>query len=411
MDMKKSRFILIIILIAVILLTGVFCLAAYTPEYKDEADALKALGLFAGTDKGYELDRAPTRTEALVMLIRLLGKEAEAKVCKYKHPFTDVPDWADRYVAWAYAKGLTKGKTETLFDSKSGASARMFLTFVLRALGYDDASGDFTYEKAADKAAEIGLIAKGEYKSASSGFLRDDCVYICFKALTRTLKSGGITLAEKLVSSGAIKKETAVKYGIFSEPKSYLVACVGDSFTAGYGLDDPDTQAFPAVLATLKGDYSFTTENYGYAGLAVNNESKLSYLDSKTGGKSFKTAADIVLITLGANDAVWSPDMSDFDEDYKYILEKFIGLPGKPRVVVVLPPRLLGLEGYDETMAGIVAIELNVAKKMKLDIIDLYTYSEDMDEYVSSDGVHFNAEGHELIAEYIYDELAGILSE
>lgn len=48
---------------------------AFAADFTHCADALKDLGLFSGSDKGYELDRAPTRLEAGVMLVRLLGAE------------------------------------------------------------------------------------------------------------------------------------------------------------------------------------------------------------------------------------------------------------------------------------------------------------------------------------------------
>ena len=48
-------------------------------SYEEEAaQYLKDLGLFKGvTDTDFDLKRAPTRLEALVMLIRLLGKEQD----------------------------------------------------------------------------------------------------------------------------------------------------------------------------------------------------------------------------------------------------------------------------------------------------------------------------------------------
>ena len=48
------------------------------------ADALHTLGLFNGTGSNadgtpiYDLDRTPTRHEAVTMLVRLLGKESDA---------------------------------------------------------------------------------------------------------------------------------------------------------------------------------------------------------------------------------------------------------------------------------------------------------------------------------------------
>ncbi len=51
----------------------------------------------------------------------------------------------------------------------------MYLTFLLRALGYNDKSGDFSYGTAYLKAAETGVCKSGQY--TSNTFYRDDCVY------------------------------------------------------------------------------------------------------------------------------------------------------------------------------------------------------------------------------------------
>lgn len=401
----------IILILAVFLLIGNAAASQYTPKYGEEADILNALGLFNGTDKGYELDRAPTRTEALVLLVRLLGSDSEAKDCTAANPFTDVPSWADRYVAWAYSKGLTKGISEDMFGSAGNVSARMFITFALRALGYDDSAGDFSYEKAIQKAEETGLIAAGSYDE-STEFMRDDCVHICFNALTTKMISGDMTLIEQLVNDGAVSMETAAEYDLLPQKTDYLVACVGDSFTSGFGLDDPETEAYPAVLAALEGEYSFQTENYSYEMLTVDLESPLSYAKTMTCARSLKSKADIVVIALGANDAIWSSDQTDFAEDYKMLLNMYIKLNTAPRVIVITPPRLFGLEKYDDLMAELVETEIEVAKELELDVIDVYALSLEMEaEEYCTDKLHMNAEGHRYVAGFIYDELSRLLSE
>lgn len=65
-----------------------------------QAEMLKKLGLFMGTDKGFELEREMTRAEAAAMLCRFLGGEAETAKGGFSHPFRDVPAWADASVAW-----------------------------------------------------------------------------------------------------------------------------------------------------------------------------------------------------------------------------------------------------------------------------------------------------------------------
>jgi hypothetical protein len=196
--------------------------AAYTPQNTEYADMLNDLGLFAGTDKGYELDRPVSRIEALVMLIRLLGKEAEAKSTAQTHPFTDVPSWADPYVAYAYQEGLSRGVAD---DENAGvhlygtgdASSQMYITFILRALGYSDVTGDFRWDRAFEKAAEIGLIGPEEYNEAGAVFYRDDTVKVSFSALTIELKGSETTLAESLVEANAISVTTARILGVITD--------------------------------------------------------------------------------------------------------------------------------------------------------------------------------------------------
>ena len=66
--------------------------------YLSSAEALHDLGLFQGTGTNadgtpiYDLDKTPTRNQALIMLVRLLGKEAEAKAGAWDIPFTDVSE-------------------------------------------------------------------------------------------------------------------------------------------------------------------------------------------------------------------------------------------------------------------------------------------------------------------------------
>ena len=120
---------------------------AYDPLYGRYADALYKLDLFRGTDYGYELPRPATRVESLVMLIRLLGEENAALGYKgARHPFSDVPAWAEKYVSYAYSKKYTNGMSASRFGSTDYVKKEQYLTFVLRALGYDDKTGgDFTW--------------------------------------------------------------------------------------------------------------------------------------------------------------------------------------------------------------------------------------------------------------------------
>lgn len=216
MRKRWKRRIVAMILLAVLIANVIPTAHAESPDdvkYTSCANELYQLGLFKGTGMKedntpeYALAKYPSRAEALVMLIRLLGEEEKAKACTEPHPFTDVSGWAECYVAYGYAKGYCKGTSATTFGPNAKANAKMFVTFVLRALGYDDSNFDFSYDLACRKGAEIGLFEPGAYDYVP--FRRDDCAYLCYRALFTTLKQSGKTLLEVLVEKGAVDKVEA----------------------------------------------------------------------------------------------------------------------------------------------------------------------------------------------------------
>ena len=205
--MKKSFRIMLAVLLVAVMMT----VSAAAASYNGLADELKTVGVFQGTDSGYQLDRAPTRAEAAVMLVRLLGKETFAKTAyaaqEISQPFTDVPDWAAPYVAYLYENGLTKGVSETRFGSQELCSAQMYCTFALRALGYSDAdASDFTYTDALDFASDKGI---ADSFLLNGDFLRDQLVAISYQTLATPVKGEDTLLLDKLVADGSIDETAA----------------------------------------------------------------------------------------------------------------------------------------------------------------------------------------------------------
>lgn len=197
------------IVLASVLVAAGLAMTAGAASYDNCADQLKDLGLFQGTEDGFELDRAPTRGEAATMLVRLLGKEAEAKELTYEAPFTDLDDWQKPYVQYLYDNKLTNGATETTFEPEEACSAQMYTTFLLRALGYSDAAeGDFTYDAAVDFGESIGLV---DYANCNeSAFLRDHVAAMSLTALNTDVRGETETkLLEKLVADGAVDEAKA----------------------------------------------------------------------------------------------------------------------------------------------------------------------------------------------------------
>lgn len=160
---------------------------AASDEAKQAADALHDLGLFQGVGTNadgtpnYDLDRTPSREEAVTMLVRLLGKEDEAKAGAWTNSFTDVSAWAKPYVGYAYANGLTNGvNTEgTLFGGGTAntVTATQYITFALRSLGYESGK-DFKWDAAWELSDKLG-ITDGRYNAATNKtFTRGDIAII-----------------------------------------------------------------------------------------------------------------------------------------------------------------------------------------------------------------------------------------
>ena len=203
--------------ISLLLILALLCAFAPAALAADEtalaaADSLHALGLFNGAETDaegkpvYELDRAPTRFEAITMLVRLLGKEAEAKAGTWDTPFTDLVPWAEPYVGYAYENGLTNGTGETTFSGSELVTATQYLTFVLRALGYVSGT-DFRWDAAWELTDRLGIM-HGEYNDGNNkSFLRADVALVSRSALAGARKEDGTPLAQKLIMEGVFTAE------------------------------------------------------------------------------------------------------------------------------------------------------------------------------------------------------------
>lgn len=209
--------------------------SAFAANYTNCADSLHEMGLFQGTQNGYDLDRTPTRAEAAVMLVRLLGKEAEAKALTYTAPFTDLKGWEKPYVQYLYSNGLANGTNRTTFHPTGKCTAQMYAVFLLRALGYSD-TADFSYANAIETAREQGIYDTGIINVQN--FLRDDAAAASYTALSVSPKDSEGTLLDQLVSENAITEADAKRYqSLFSSYAQYREATAGMDALLHYSVN------------------------------------------------------------------------------------------------------------------------------------------------------------------------------
>lgn len=208
---------------------------------RGQAMRLQSLGLFLGVGEGsngftdFDLERSPSRAEAVTMLVRALGKDSEAKRLGTTHPFTDVPAWADGYVSYAYGQGLTRGTSDTTFGAWDSATGAMYMTFMLRALGYADGE-DFTWDDPWTLAEACGILPltvdRGDFRRA-------DAVDVTAAALDE-----GLTITLPLANGQA--------------PEQPVLSQDGQTFTYAIHLDEP--LILQTGMVCEAGTYAYTVD-------------------------------------------------------------------------------------------------------------------------------------------------------
>ena len=204
-----------------------FAAAAATQQ---RAEKLVSLHLFRGvgvTETGdilYALDETPTRLQGLIMLVRLLGAEDEAVTLGNITPFLDISEGSSGYVSYAYRGGITKGTTDTTFTPGEPLTARTYVTFLLRALGYSEQEGDFRWGEQVYFASFLGVMTLRCAQALEfSTLTRADMVDLSYAALSCMVKGEDRTLAEKLCQEGVFTPEEGSAAGVLGDDSGWIM--------------------------------------------------------------------------------------------------------------------------------------------------------------------------------------------
>ena len=186
------------------------------------------------------------------------------------------------------------------------------------------------------------------------------------------------------------------------------VACVGDSITAGTGLNNPAQSSYPAQLRILLGD-EWRVNNFGISGTTVTKSGDRPFWNTSAFASSHNSNPDIVVIMLGTNDAKpknWV-NKAHFISDYVELINTYKTLPSSPKIYICYPPPVYG------TVAGITDSRIRnemipkiqeVALKAGVYTIDLYTKMSGKQE-LFPDKVHPDANGARQISQIVYENI------
>ena len=273
----KNKLCLLCVLL-VLLLSASLAAAPATaavPAADAAAQKLYTLGLVGGYGQGadgsvnFALGDKLTRAQAFVLVVRFVGAEKDATANVQKHPFTDVPAWANPYIGYVYANGITKGVSETKFDPDTEVSEAAFLTILLRVLGYDDGAGDFAWNNPYTLAKTVGLC-----DAKSSSFNRGGAFVLCYRALTAAVKSGD-SIAKRLIAAGVFTEST------WNEVKDMTTDTPTDTPAAP---ENPETKITPIAELNLGGtDGDHMADDYNTATVEADFRTKVLLNSAKTG--------------------------------------------------------------------------------------------------------------------------------
>ena len=178
------------------------------------------------------------------------------------------------------------------------------------------------------------------------------------------------------------------------------VACIGNSITDGHGIDMATTQGYPAHLQRLLGaDYE--VRNYGVSSRTMLNKGDHPYMQELAWRDAQAWQPDIAVIKLGTNDT--KPENWQYGSEYEQDLRQMLQALKGAKVFICTPiPAFKNTWNISDSVIvnAIIPIINKVAKKQKLQVIDLHTnFAFDQDhspasrsqkELMQNDGIHPN---------------------
>ena len=199
----------------------------------------------------------------------------------------------------------------------------------------------------------------------------------------------------------------------WGQRKPIKVACIGNSITYGYGIENREQNSYPSVLQRLLGK-GYKVENFGHSGATLLSKGHRPYIQQEEYKKALAFAGDIVVIHLGINDTDprnWPNHRNDFVKDYLTLISSFKKANPKARIVIARMSPLShrhprfesGTRDWHAEIQQAIAL---VAQQTNAQLIDfhepLYHFPQ-----MLPDAVHPNAQGAAILAQVVYGAITG----
>jgi len=113
----------------------------FAPAQIESLIDLVTLGLVNEGDRVIQLNEVPTRSDGIIMAVKLLGDEDAALTGVYPSLYTGVPEYAKPYVDYASVVGILNPVTKESKWDDGDLSYEEWLRFLIRCLGYKVSDG------------------------------------------------------------------------------------------------------------------------------------------------------------------------------------------------------------------------------------------------------------------------------
>ena len=181
-----------------------------------------------------------------------------------------------------------------------------------------------------------------------------------------------------------------------------VILCLGDSLTAGYGLDQ--SQAYPALLQQKidRTGWNFQVLNAGLSGeTSAGGVRRLEWF--------LKRKIDVLILALGGNDALRGIELESTEKNLDELMTRTQAKYPSVKIIIagmLIPPNW-GSD-YANKFRGIFP---GLAKKHKAQLIPFLLEGVGGHPQLNfPDGIHPTAEGYQIVAENVWKVLKPLLA-
>ena len=197
--------------------------ADVTSENNVEAiEVLESVGIMIGDENGnFNPDQNVTRNEMAVVMSNLM----EYNVASYRgtSPFTDVPSWAEPYVAACWTNGITAGTSATTYGGDQTVTTAQAALMLMKALGYFQYSSDFgsDWQLATVRQGNDIDLFMGVDSGVEQAMTRNDVAQL----VLNTLEAGTVQATTNgSITVGGVTIATNVEYNFVTSNADYAYA-------------------------------------------------------------------------------------------------------------------------------------------------------------------------------------------